>query len=92
MHKRMDMAELHKIQTDLGTQFSDGQDTKFVNQNTLAEKKLNLTKYCKQGYNTLVYSKYFQDSRSHMEKMKIWKSGNVFFGKNWKYFCDIFAV
>ena len=34
----MDMAELHKIQTDPGTQFSDGQDTKFVNQNTLAEK------------------------------------------------------
>ena len=56
----MDMAELHKIQTDPGTQFSDGQDTKFVNQNTLTEKKLNLTKCRKQGYNTPVYSSLFK--------------------------------
>ena len=33
----MDMAELQKIQTDPGTQFSDGQDTKFVT-NTQSEK------------------------------------------------------
>ena len=53
----MDMAELQKIQTDPGTQFSDGQDTKFVT-NTQSEK-LNLTKCCKQGYNTPVYSSIF---------------------------------
>ena len=50
----MDMAELHKIQTDLGTQFSNGQDTKFVNQNTLTEK------CCKRGYNTPTYQSIFK--------------------------------
>ena len=56
MHKRMEMAELHKIQTDPGTQFSDRQDTKLINQNTPTGKT---TKCCKQGYNTPVYSSIF---------------------------------
>ena len=80
----MDMADLHKIQTDPGTQFSDGQDTKFVNQNTLTGK----TKFNKMLQARIQHSgllKYFQHSRTPMEKMKIWKSGNIFFGKNWKY-------
>ena len=86
----MDMAELQKIQTDPGTQFSDGQDTKFVS-NTQSEKaKFNKMLQARiQGSSLL---KSFQDSRTPMEKMKIWKFGNVFFQKNWKYFCDIFAL
>ena len=75
MHKRMEMAELHKIQTDPGTQFSDGQDTKFVNQNTLAEKKLNLqniaskdtTLRSTQVFSTLPYT------NGENEKLEIWK-------------------
>ena len=71
MHKRMEMAELHKIQTDPGTQFSDGQDTKFVT-NTQSEK----TKFNKMLQARIQHSgllKSFQDSRTPMEKMKIWK-------------------
>ena len=75
----MDMAELHKIQTDPGTQFSDGQDTKFVT-NTQSEKaKFNKMLQARiQGSSLL---KSFQDSRTPMEKMKIWKFGNIFFKK-----------
>ena len=63
----------------------------FVNQNTPTGK----TKFNKMLQARIQHSgllKYFQHSRTPMEKMKIWKSGNIFFGKNWKYFCDIFAV
>ena len=69
MHKRMDMAELHKIQTDPGTQFSDGQDTKFVS-NTQSEKaKFNKMLQARiQGSSLL---KSFQDSRFFSKKLEI---------------------
>ena len=86
----MDMAELQKIQTDPGTQFSDGQDTKFVT-NTQSEKaKFNKMLQARIQYSGL--PKHFQHSRTPMEKMKIWKFGNIFCGKNWKYLCDIFVA
>ena len=68
------MAELHKIQTDPGTQFSDGQDTKFINQNTPTGKTTTLRST--QVFSTLPYT-YGEN-----ENMEILK---YFFGKNWKY-------
>ena len=74
-----------------GTQFSDGQDTKFVS-NTQSEKaKFNKMLQARiQGSSLL---KSFQDSRTLMEKnenMEIWREKK--FQKNRKYFCDIFAL
>ena len=37
--------------------------------------------------------KHFHHSRTPMEKMKNWKYGEIFFGKNWKkwkYLCDLY--
>jgi len=37
--------------------------------------------------------KHFHHSRTPMEKMKNWKYGEMFFGKNWKkwkYLCDLY--
>ena len=60
---------------------------------TLAENLLTKTHQQEKQFNKMLQAriqhsgllKYFQDSRTPMEKMKIWKSGNIFFGKNWKY-------
>ena len=64
----------------------DGQHTKLV-YNTQQEKdkfkKMSQDRI--QGSSSL---KSFQDSRTPMENLKIWKFGNIFFQKNWKYLCD----
>ena len=70
----MDMAELHKIQTDPGTQFSDGQDTKFVNQNTLAEKKLNLQNIASKDTTLRSTPSIF---KTPVHIWKKWKFGNL---------------
>ena len=54
----------------------------FVKQNTLTGKT-KIQQFCK----------HFHHSRTPMEKMKNWKYGEIFFGKNWKkwkYLCDLY--
>ena len=70
-----------------GTQFSDGQDTKFVS-NTQSEKaKFNKMLQARiQGSNLL---KSFQDSRTPMENLKIWKFEEE---KNFKKIGNIFVI
>ena len=54
----MDMAELQKIQTDQGpSSQTDKIQSLFPTHN---QKKLNLTKCCKQGYKAPVYSSLFK--------------------------------
>ena len=59
------------------------QDQLFVNQNTLTRKtKIQQILQARIQYSGL--PKHFQHSRTPMEKMKNWKYGEIFFGKNWK--------
>ena len=36
--------------------------------------------------------KHFYHSRTPVEKMKNWKYGEFFFGKNWKNQCDFYSI
>ena len=63
----------------------------FVNKNTLTGKtKIQQILQARIQYSGL--PKHFHHSRTPMEKMKNWKYGEIFFGKNGKNQCDFYSI
>ena len=79
----VDIQALQFIHIEMWTKKWSKTNSSAVNQNTLTGKtKIQQILQARIQYSGL--PKHFQHSRTPMEKMKNWKYGEIFFGKNWK--------
>ena len=87
----VDIQALQFIHIEMWTKKWSKTNSSVVNQNTLTGKtKIQQILQARIQYSGL--PKHFHHSRTPMEKMKNWKYGEIFFGKNWKNQCDFYSI